>query len=545
MMEQRNSLIPSVVRTWVSKTLGVGENSRAVTTSSSCTMENNNDGRIKTVNHMMTADRPKTLRMPDMTKDSSDCQAANSYCPDETGDQEGQNWEDAKTFDEEDNSPESQDESESDGAKDCLIKKEKENAGRTNQKEEREPREPRCTREKSKEAEDVVLTCDRARGGYYLEDAPYQGLIRSAYEQDDAGRGQTHMKNNSSNTNYSQSHLDYSTSSCNSSPGFLRHHYSYDHLKSSTAFSAPSSPASKYPQRMSEKKLLHRAEHSSPDLVNSPGGKGQGRLRKSLFKRFSGNNKDDLSGETRAGSMREKKNPKKVVESKKKARRTLSMGDDHLLCVPGEPNSIDAVKEEDEQPSDLPSENNSVNNRQMGGRKPRNIARDLKDKMRFLRRRHTDSSLRDTADKLDCEKSSLVQDSTESDVRKWSDCFENLLHDKTGLEAFRKFLQTEFSDENIEFWLACEEYKTLNTEVLTSRAQKIFEDYVTIQAPREVNLDSRTRLETTANVNHPDENTFDHAQKRIEALMEKDSYPRFLRSEIYQKLLKEFLKKSK
>ena len=55
-----------------------------------------------------------------------------------------------------------------------------------------------------------------------------------------------------------------------------------------------------------------------------------------------------------------------------------------------------------------------------------------------------------------------------------------------GLEAFRKFLQTEFSDENIEFWLACEEYKTLNTEVLTSRAQKIFEDYVTIQAPREV-----------------------------------------------------------
>ena len=63
-------------------------------------------------------------------------------------------------------------------------------------------------------------------------------------------------------------------------------------------------------------------------------------------------------------------------------------------------------------------------------------ARDLKDKMRFLRRRHTDSSLRDTADKLDCEKSSLVQDSTESDVRKWSDCFENLLHDKSEYQNF-------------------------------------------------------------------------------------------------------------
>lgn len=54
-----------------------------------------------------------------------------------------------------------------------------------------------------------------------------------------------------------------------------------------------------------------------------------------------------------------------------------------------------------------------------------------------------------------------------------------------GLEAFRRFLQTEFSDENIEFWLACEDYKKLKSSKLSSRARKIYDDYVTIQAPRE------------------------------------------------------------
>lgn len=57
-----------------------------------------------------------------------------------------------------------------------------------------------------------------------------------------------------------------------------------------------------------------------------------------------------------------------------------------------------------------------------------------------------------------------------------------------GLEAFRKFLQTEFSDENIEFWLACEDYKDLKPSKMVARAHKIYEDYVTIQAPREVRL---------------------------------------------------------
>lgn len=56
-----------------------------------------------------------------------------------------------------------------------------------------------------------------------------------------------------------------------------------------------------------------------------------------------------------------------------------------------------------------------------------------------------------------------------------------------GLALFHSFLKTEFSEENIEFWIACEEYKNISTtRKLHSRAQKIYNDYIAVQAPQEV-----------------------------------------------------------
>jgi regulator of G-protein signaling 3 len=56
-----------------------------------------------------------------------------------------------------------------------------------------------------------------------------------------------------------------------------------------------------------------------------------------------------------------------------------------------------------------------------------------------------------------------------------------------GLELFRQFLRSEYSEENLEFWIACEEYRTMRDErQLVPQAQKIFTDFVAIQAPREV-----------------------------------------------------------
>ncbi|KAJ3604987.1 hypothetical protein NHX12_027038, partial [Muraenolepis orangiensis] len=104
---------------------------------------------------------------------------------------------------------------------------------------------------------------------------------------------------------------------------------------------------------------------------------------------------------------------------------------------------------------------------------------------------------------------------------KWGESLDKLLAHKYGLAAFRAFLRTEFSEENLEFWLACEDYK------------KIFAEYIAIQSCKEVNLDSYTREHTKDNLQGAARSCFDLAQRRIYGLMEKDSYPRFLRSELY------------
>ena len=52
-----------------------------------------------------------------------------------------------------------------------------------------------------------------------------------------------------------------------------------------------------------------------------------------------------------------------------------------------------------------------------------------------------------------------------------------------------------------------------------------------------MNLDCETRIQTEMRLARAEPDLFDASQKRIEALMEKDPYRRFLRSTLYLKLL--------
>uniref|UniRef100_A0A3Q3KQP4 Regulator of G-protein signaling 8 n=1 Tax=Monopterus albus TaxID=43700 RepID=A0A3Q3KQP4_MONAL len=125
------------------------------------------------------------------------------------------------------------------------------------------------------------------------------------------------------------------------------------------------------------------------------------------------------------------------------------------------------------------------------------------------------------------------------EVVRWSESFDRLLSHKYGLAAFRTFLKTEFSDENIEFWMACEEYKKVKSSTkLVSKANKIFKEFIDVQAPREVNIDCRTREKTKQNLEDPSPTSLNDIQAKVYSLMEKDSYPRFLRSKMYQDIVK-------
>lgn len=56
-----------------------------------------------------------------------------------------------------------------------------------------------------------------------------------------------------------------------------------------------------------------------------------------------------------------------------------------------------------------------------------------------------------------------------------------------GQIAFREFLKSEYSEENILFWLACEEYKKIKTvPEMISSANRIYSEFVQTEAPRQV-----------------------------------------------------------
>uniref|UniRef100_A0A452RU47 Regulator of G-protein signaling 5 n=1 Tax=Ursus americanus TaxID=9643 RepID=A0A452RU47_URSAM len=121
----------------------------------------------------------------------------------------------------------------------------------------------------------------------------------------------------------------------------------------------------------------------------------------------------------------------------------------------------------------------------------------------------------------------------------WRDSLDKLLQNNYGLTSFKSFLKSEFSEENLEFWLACEDYKKIKSPAkMAEKAKKMYEEFIQTEAPREVNIDHFTKDITMKNLVEPSLSSFDVAQKRIYALMEKDSLPRFVRSEFYQELVK-------
>lgn len=76
---------------------------------------------------------------------------------------------------------------------------------------------------------------------------------------------------------------------------------------------------------------------------------------------------------------------------------------------------------------------------------------------------------------------------TLEEVNAWAQSFDKLMLTPAGRNAFREFLRTEFSEENMLFWMACEELKQeSNKSVIEEKARLIYEDYISILSPKEV-----------------------------------------------------------
>ncbi|XP_014347186.1 regulator of G-protein signaling 11 [Latimeria chalumnae] len=113
-------------------------------------------------------------------------------------------------------------------------------------------------------------------------------------------------------------------------------------------------------------------------------------------------------------------------------------------------------------------------------------------------------------------------------VERWAFGFQELINDPLGRKEFKHFLEREFSGENIFFWEACEDLKYGEQSKIEEKVQALYQW---------VNIDSKTMEKTLEGIRSPHRYVMDDAQMHIYMLMKKDSYPRFLKSDMYKNLL--------
>ncbi|XP_013889525.1 regulator of G-protein signaling 17 [Austrofundulus limnaeus] len=143
-----------------------------------------------------------------------------------------------------------------------------------------------------------------------------------------------------------------------------------------------------------------------------------------------------------------------------------------------------------------------------------------------------------TCTKMDSIEAAEEQRPSLEEVLSWARSFELMLRSLEGREIFREFLRSEYSEDNLLFWLACEELKKeANPSVVEEKARIIYEDYVSILSPKEVSLDSRVREGINQSLAEPSNRMYEDAQLQIYTLMHRDSFPRFLNSTVYRDLL--------
>ncbi len=69
-------------------------------------------------------------------------------------------------------------------------------------------------------------------------------------------------------------------------------------------------------------------------------------------------------------------------------------------------------------------------------------------------------------------------------LKEWEISFNSLLKNPEGVDLFEYFLKSEFSEENIQFWKACEKYKLVPDHLVEKEAAIVYEEFLAPQAPK-------------------------------------------------------------
>uniref|UniRef100_A0A3P9N6B4 Regulator of G protein signaling 11 n=1 Tax=Poecilia reticulata TaxID=8081 RepID=A0A3P9N6B4_POERE len=133
--------------------------------------------------------------------------------------------------------------------------------------------------------------------------------------------------------------------------------------------------------------------------------------------------------------------------------------------------------------------------------------------------------------------SEIVPVPTRLRVERWSFSFMELLSDAMGRREFMTYLEKEFSAENLHFWQECEEIRHGESSKIIEKVEDVYKNFLAPGAARWVNIDSKTMDKTLEGIKRPHRFVMDDAQMHIYFLMKKDSYPRYLKSDLYKNML--------
>uniref|UniRef100_A0A7E4VFZ4 Regulator of G-protein signaling 7 n=1 Tax=Panagrellus redivivus TaxID=6233 RepID=A0A7E4VFZ4_PANRE len=129
-------------------------------------------------------------------------------------------------------------------------------------------------------------------------------------------------------------------------------------------------------------------------------------------------------------------------------------------------------------------------------------------------------------------------------LKLWEESFEELLSDILGRETLQKFLDKEYSGENLRFWWEVQKLRKCSCRMVPVLVTEIYNEFIDTNATSPVNIDCKVMEITEENLTNPNRWSFDEAADHIFCLMKNDSYQRFLRSDIYRDLVNLSRKKS-
>ncbi|XP_052406625.1 axin-1 isoform X4 [Carassius gibelio] len=123
---------------------------------------------------------------------------------------------------------------------------------------------------------------------------------------------------------------------------------------------------------------------------------------------------------------------------------------------------------------------------------------------------------------------------------KWAESLHSLLDDQDGIHLFRTFLKQEECADLLDFWFACSGFRKQEAnegnEKMLKLAKAIYKKYILDNngiVSRQIKPATKSFIRDCVMKLHIDPAMFDQAQTEIQTMMEENTYPLFLKSDIY------------